>query len=51
MEAPFSEKEIKNAIWSLGMDKAPVLDVFPIPFLKNFWTEMKTDIKMVMREL
>ncbi|XP_058092694.1 uncharacterized protein LOC131239154 [Magnolia sinica] len=44
LEAPFSEYGIKAAIDSLGGDKAPSLDGFPIAFFQNFWQTVRKDV-------
>lgn len=51
LEAPFTEEEVKNAIWSLGVDKAQDRMAFQCCFSSIFWKETKTDIMNIMMEL
>lgn len=44
MERPFLMDEIKFAIFSLGGNKAPGPDGFPLYFFKLFWDTVKNDI-------
>lgn len=50
LDAPFSCKEIKNAVWDCGGNKAPGPDGFTFKFIKEFWDTIGTDFtRMVMR--
>jgi hypothetical protein len=42
--APFTEEEIKTAIFSMNPNKAPGPDGFPILFYQKFWNIIKYDI-------
>ena len=44
LESPISENEVKKAIWSLHLDKAPGPDGFPICFYRTFWPLVKKDL-------
>lgn len=44
LEIPFSEEEIKRAIWSCGSDKARGPDGYSFKFIKLFWDVLKEDI-------
>ncbi len=44
LDAPFSEAEIKLAVFSLGPDKAPGPDGFPLIFYQRFWNTLKGDL-------
>ena len=41
---PFSEKEIKHAIFEMKEDSAPGPDGFGVAFFKNFWEMIKDEI-------
>lgn len=41
---PFSEEEIKEAVWSCGSDKAPGPDGFTFNFCKKYWDLIKIDV-------
>ena len=45
LEKPIMEYEIRNAIWSLHVDKAPGPDGFTIIFYKATWDIIKEDLK------
>lgn len=40
----FTREEIKSAVFSLGCDKTPSPDGFPMHFFKLFWETIKEDI-------
>ncbi|GKV32323.1 hypothetical protein SLEP1_g40939 [Rubroshorea leprosula] len=42
--APFSEEEIKQAVWSCDCSKAPGLDGFNFRFIREMWEEIKDDM-------
>lgn len=44
LQAPFSEEEIKGAIWNCADDKAHGPDGFTFAFLKAHWDTIKNDI-------
>ena len=44
LESPISEEEIKKAIWTLHLDKAPGPDGFPIRFYRMCWNIIKKDL-------
>jgi len=41
---PFSEEEIKKAVWGLWADKAQGPDSFPIFFYQHFWDIVKIEV-------
>ncbi|KAL8493435.1 hypothetical protein ACS0TY_024589 [Phlomoides rotata] len=43
LEAPFSEDDIKQAIWDCESDARPGPDGFTFGFFKKFWNVMKND--------
>ncbi|GKU89877.1 hypothetical protein SLEP1_g3954 [Rubroshorea leprosula] len=47
---PFSEDEIKAAVWDCGSDKAPGPDGFNFTFFKKMWSEIKDDIVEFVQE-
>ncbi|GJW29125.1 transposase, MuDR, MULE transposase domain protein [Tanacetum coccineum] len=50
LDAQFTNKEIKYAVWSCGGEKAPGPDGFTFKFIKRFWDTMGNDfIEMVKR--
>jgi hypothetical protein len=42
--APFSEKEVKDAIFQMKHNKASGPDGFPIEFYQAFWEIVKDDL-------
>lgn len=44
MEWPFSEEEVKAAVFDLGSDRAPGLDGFPMAFFQTFWEDVKVEV-------
>ncbi|XP_058775262.1 uncharacterized protein LOC131649520 [Vicia villosa] len=44
LEKPFSEEEIKDAIWSCDGKKSPGPDGFSLEFFKRFWLILKDDL-------
>ncbi|GJZ50067.1 hypothetical protein Tco_0604257 [Tanacetum coccineum] len=50
LDAQFTNKEIKDAVWSCGGEKASGPDGFTFKFIKRFWDTMGNDfIEMVKR--
>ncbi|KAJ9555564.1 hypothetical protein OSB04_010178 [Centaurea solstitialis] len=43
LEAPFSEQEVKSAVWSCGYNKAPGPDGFTFEFVRKFWDMVGKD--------
>nr|KYP61675.1 Transposon TX1 uncharacterized [Cajanus cajan] len=43
LETPFSETEIKEAVWSCDGNKCPGPDGFNLRFIKEFWDTLKED--------
>lgn len=41
---PFLEEEIKEAVWSCGVEKAPGPDGFTFKFWKRYWDLIKADV-------
>jgi hypothetical protein len=44
LTAPYSEEEVKKAIFQMKHNKAPGLDGFPAEFYQSFWDTIKTDL-------
>ncbi|GKD70694.1 cysteine-rich receptor-like protein kinase [Tanacetum coccineum] len=50
LDAPFTSKEIKDAVWDCGGSKAPGPDGFTFKFIKRFWETIGSDfVDMVKR--
>ena len=47
MSAPFTDPELKDAVWSCGGDKCPGPDGFNFNFIKEFWGGSKTRFQEV----
>ena len=47
--APFTEKEIRDAIFAMQRNKAPGHDGFPTEFYQQFWGVIKGDLMHVSR--
>lgn len=50
LEAPFTEDEIKHAVWSCGGSKAPGPDGYSFSFIKSNWELLKSDIMATAME-
>lgn len=48
--SPFSEEEIKEAVWSCESAKSPGPDGFNFGFFKEFWHVIKDDLLRMMEE-
>ena len=48
--APFSEEEVKMAIFDMEHNKAPGLDYFPVEFYQFFWDVVKQDLMSLFYE-
>jgi hypothetical protein len=48
--APFSNEEIREAIFSSYSEGAPVLDGLPFLFYQNFWDILKADMVSLFEE-
>nr|GEV37262.1 RNA-directed DNA polymerase, eukaryota, reverse transcriptase zinc-binding domain protein [Tanacetum cinerariifolium] len=48
LASPFSEYEIKEAIWDCGSDKSPGPDGFTFAFYKEFWKVVKSDVLAIV---
>jgi hypothetical protein len=46
---PIEEAKVFTTIWSLGLDKAPGLDGFPISFYQHFWDLIKQDLLRMLQ--
>nr|KAJ0198799.1 hypothetical protein LSAT_V11C600337540 [Lactuca sativa] len=44
LEAPFSHKEVKDAVWACGSEKAPGPDGLTFKFIKTYWEIIKDDV-------
>ncbi|KAI3775666.1 hypothetical protein L1987_45415 [Smallanthus sonchifolius] len=49
MVRPFDEKEIKDAVFECGSDKAPGPDGFNFRFVKRFWSILSHDFVSIMK--
>ena len=49
LEAPFSELEIKCAIWDCGADKSPGPNGYSLLFYKTFWPTIKGDLMRAIK--
>ncbi|KAJ9564655.1 hypothetical protein OSB04_000621 [Centaurea solstitialis] len=43
LERPFSEEEVKEAVWSCGNDKTPGPDGFTFEFIRKYWSIVAKD--------
>ena len=50
MEAPFTELEVSNCLWSMDPDKAPGLDGFSAHFYRLCWDIIKVDLLRMIRK-
>lgn len=50
LELPFSEEEIWEAVKSLGQERAPGPDGYPLVFFKRCWSFLKVDLIAMMQE-
>jgi hypothetical protein len=50
LELPFSEEELKKALWSMRSDSSPGLDGFGPAFFKAFWPGVKDDLMSFVTE-
>jgi hypothetical protein len=48
--APFSEEEVKMAVFDMEYNKAPGPDGFPIEFYQFFWDVVKQDLMSLFHE-
>ena len=48
--APFSDQEIKDAVWSCGGDKCPGPDGFNFNFIKAFWKILRPEFRRFVDE-
>lgn len=49
LSAPITDFEIKNALWSIGSEKASGLDGFSSKFYKDNWAIIREDISEAVR--
>ena len=49
--APFTEKEIRDAIFDMDHNKAPGADGFPAKFYQQFWDVIKGDLMQMFHDL
>ena len=45
LTSPFTDLELKDAVWSCGGDKCPGPDGFNFNFIKEFWGVLKPDFR------
>jgi hypothetical protein len=51
LTTPFTEEEIKKAIFEMEHNKTPGLDGFPVEFYKKFWYIVKDDLITMFHDL
>jgi hypothetical protein len=51
LTAPFSEEEVKVAIFQMEHNKVPGPDGFPAEFYQKFWDIIKGDLMIMFQEL
>ena len=51
LTAPFTEKEVKEAVFQMEHNKAPGPDGFPVEFYQRFWEVIKGDLLSMFQEL
>lgn len=51
LAAPFTEKEVWDAIFDMKHNKAPGPDGFPVEFCQKFWDVIKSDLMQMFHEL
>ena len=49
--SPFSDQEIKEAVWNCGGDKCPTPDGFNFNFIKAFWRVLKPEFRRFVDEI
>jgi hypothetical protein len=50
LTAPFTEKEVKEAIFQMKHNKAPGPDGFPVEFYQVFWETIKGDLMALFKD-
>jgi hypothetical protein len=50
LTAPFTEKEVKEAIFQMRQNKAPGPDGFPVVFYQVFWEIIKGDLMALFKD-
>jgi hypothetical protein len=50
LTTPFTEKEVKEAIFEMKHNKAPGPDGFPAEFYQRFWKVIKYDLMALFKE-
>nr|CAD1838381.1 unnamed protein product [Ananas comosus var. bracteatus] len=51
LHAPFSEDEVRSAVFACAPDKAPGPDGFPLLFYHRFWALLKSDVMKIFESL
>jgi hypothetical protein len=51
LTVPFSEEEVKAAIFQMEHNKVPGSDGFPTEFYQKFWDIIKGDMMIMFQEL
>jgi hypothetical protein len=47
---PFTETEVKSALWDCDGYKSPGPDDIPLGFIKDFWPDLKGDVMQFVSE-
>ena len=47
--APFSEEDVKTAVFDMEHNKAPRMDGFPAEFYQVFWEVIKADLMTMFK--
>lgn len=51
LTAPYSEEEVRKAVFLMEQNKAPGPDGFPAEFYQNFWEVIKSDLLLLFSDL
>jgi hypothetical protein len=44
LEAPFTESEVRDALWAMRVDSSPGPDGFGTAFSRTFWSVVRGDV-------
>ena len=51
VKAPYSEEQVRKAVFLMEHNKAPGPDGFPVEFYQNFWEVIKPDLLLLFSDL